>query len=177
MVTENPAMSGDESFSPGFYFRTLSRMLEEPRRFFSELSPEIGVFRPLMFLTVSSVLFTSGSLLGTGDSVSAFEGILFANAVGMVFIASGIGYMILVMMVGRRTTYGRVFAIYAFSAGVTLLASWIPFFLWITEPWKWWLIGIGLTRNLGLSRKQALIVIGLSIGVLYLFFRSLLPLL
>ncbi len=177
MVAENRIMDEKESFTLGFYFRTLSGVLAEPRRFYSELHPGTGMFQPLMFLIVSSLLFTGGSLMGTGETLSIAGGILFVNAVGMVFIASAVGYMILVMMAGRRVSYERFFTVYALSAGVTLLASWVPFFLWITEPWKWWLIGTGMTRHLGLARKQALIVIGLSIGVMFLFFRSLLPLL
>jgi len=170
-------MDEKETFTLGFYFRTLSGVLAEPRRFFSELHPGAGMFQPLMFLIVSSLLFTGGSFMGTGETLSIAGGILFVNAVGMVFIASAFGYLILVMMAGRRVGYGRFFTVYALSAGVTLLASWIPFFLWITEPWKWWLIGTGMIHYLGLTRTRAWIVIGLSIAVMVLLFQSLLPLL
>lgn len=162
--------------SPGFYFRTLTRILGEPRRFFRELPPETGLLSPLMFLMASSVLSAGGAMAGTENQPLITGGILFANAVGMVFIASGIGYLVLIPVAGRRVPYSRFFAVYAFSAGVTLLASWLPFFICLTEPWKWWLIGAGMIHSLGLTRTQALIIIGISIGVMILFFRSLLPL-
>ena len=164
------------SLSRGFYFRTLTRILGEPRRFFCELGPETRMLSPLMFLMVSSVLSAAGAMAGTGSRSLITGGILFVNSVGMVFVASGIGYLILTPVAARRIPYQRFFAVYAFSAGVTLLASWLPFFTCLTEPWKWWLIGTGMIHSLGLTRTQALVVIGLSISILILFFGSLLPL-
>ena len=97
-------------------------------------------------------------------------GIFFINAVGMVLITASLGYMVMIMTLGKRATFIRFFSIYAFSSGVTLLASWLPFFLIITEPWKWWLIGIGMMKCWGFTRGQAIMVILLSLGILILFF-------
>ena len=61
-------------------------------------------------------------------------GVFFINAMGMTFIAASIGFMVMIAIMGRRVTFARFFSIYALSAGVTLLASWLPFFIWLTEP-------------------------------------------
>jgi hypothetical protein len=82
----------------------------------------------------------------------------------------------MVMTMGRTVTFARFLGVYALSSGVTLLASWVPFFALLTEPWKWWLIGTGMTRRFGLRWQQALLIISLSIGILLLFFGSLSPL-
>ncbi|MEE4358071.1 MAG: YIP1 family protein [Desulfococcaceae bacterium] len=170
-------MTDTQKFSLGFYFQVMSRMLGNPREFFSDLSPDTEMMPPLLFLTVSSLIFAVSGVMN-GPSAPALTGsILFVNAVGMVFISSGLGYMVIFMTQGKRFPFRRIFAIYAFSSGLTLLASWIPFFLVITEPWKWWLIGTGMTCHLSLNWKQALAVVLLSVGIILLFFWSLIPLL
>jgi hypothetical protein len=80
------------------------------------------------------------------------------------------------MFWGRKVTFRRFFSVYAIASGVTLLASWIPLFIFITEPWKWLMIGIGLTQTVGLKWLHSVLVIVLSIGMMVLFFWSLLPL-
>ena len=102
-------------------------------------------------------------------------GIFFINAVGMTVVAAGVGYLVMTVIMGTKVTFGRFFSIYALASGVTLLASWIPFFIWLTEPWKWWLIGTGLVKKCGFKLPQVLIIIGLSVGVMFLFFCSVLP--
>ncbi|WP_373500701.1 YIP1 family protein [Desulfococcus sp.] len=162
-------------FSVRFYFRTLSQLLANPKGFFTELPSDMGMATPFCFLMVSSIIFTLASLMNAAVGPLVAVAIFMANAVGMVFITSGLGFMVTVLALGRKDGYGRFFAVYAFSAGVTLLSSWMPYFLFIAEPWKWWLIYTGLTRNLALKWQQALMVIGLSITILILFFYSMLP--
>ena len=98
------------------------------------------------------------------------------NAIGMVLIAAALGYLVMALTIGKQVSFTRFFSVYAFSSGVTLLASWIPFFIWITEPWKWWLIGTGMVKGCGFSLSQALVIIGVSISVMFLLFWSVLPL-
>jgi len=101
--------------------------------------------------------------------------ILFLNALGMTFITAGVGFMVMGMIRGRRVPFRRIFAVCAYSSGVTMLASWIPLFVWITEPWKWTLISIGMVRACGLSWKQTILVMGISVLVIVLFFWSVMP--
>jgi len=170
-------MTDTQKFSIRYYFRVMSRILGDPKNFFSELSPDTGMRLPLLFLTVSALIFTGSSLMSDPPNPAFTAGILLLNAMGMVFIASGAGYMVIMITLGKRIAFQRVFAIYAFSSGVTLLASWMPFFLIITEPWKWWLICTGMTRHLCLSWKQTLSAVILSVGMIILFFWSLIPML
>ena len=171
----NRQSSIDYRFTIGFYFQTLTRILGSPRRFFGELPEKIGFRQPLGLLLTSSLFFTGASLTSIHERPVLMAGILLVNAVAMPFITSGVGFMVMTMTVGRRVTYTRLFAVYAFAAGVTLLASWIPLFVWITEPWKWMLIAIGMVKGCGLRWTQAILIAGLSILILVLFFWSLGP--
>lgn len=170
-------MPETKKFTFRFYLLTLNKVLEQPRKFFSELPQESELKKPFGFLIVSSLFFAVAiTVSGMCPNPFVIGSIFFINAIGMVFISAGIGYMAMTMIMGRNVTFVRFFSIYAFASGVTLLASWIPLFVWLTEPWKWWLIGIGLTKACGFSWKQAVLVIGISMVVLVLFFRSLIPL-
>ena len=152
-------------------------MIAEPRCFFSDLPVDSGFIKPLGFLIVSSIFFTGASVVSRMPANPLYLGsIFFINAVGMVLIASGLGYMVMVMFFGSSVTFKRVFSIYAFSSGITLLAAWIPLFIWIAEPWKWWLIGTGMARSCGFRSRQIIIIIGLSLGIMILLFQIALPL-
>jgi len=169
-------MEQTEKFTLQFYFRTLTKILRGPRRFFNELPQDLGLKQPLGFLIVSSLFFAGASLVrGMPPNPVVLGIIFFTNAMGMAFIAAGLGYMVMTAMMGKKVTFTRFFGIYALSSGVTLLASWAPFFVYLTEPWKWWLIGTGMLRSCGFRITQALIIIGGSIGIMILFFWSVLP--
>lgn len=164
-------------FSLGFYLSAVTRIMGSPREFFANFGPVSGWGYSLPFLLLSSAIFTGARLMGTVDRPLLWAAILMVNAVGMVFLASAAGYLTLVMTAGRTVGYGRFFGVYAYATGVALLASWVPFFLFIAEPWKWWMIGVGMTRGLGLRPFRAFLVILLSVAVLVLFFVSLRPML
>ncbi|MEW6672253.1 MAG: YIP1 family protein [Thermodesulfobacteriota bacterium] len=163
--------SQSDKFSIGFYFRTLTRLLGEPRKFFDEFPPEPGFIKPVGFLILSGLFFTIASLItNTYTQPALMAAILFVNAVGMPLIASSLGFVVIIWAMGRPQTFPRFFSIYAFASGVTLLASWIPYFVWFTEPWKWWLIAIGLVHGCGFSWKQSLMVTTASFGLLVFIF-------
>ncbi len=160
-----------------FYFQTLTKMLGEPGRFFQGLPPESG-FGPMFgFLLVSSLFFSGAGLVITMPSNPfLWGGIFLVNALGMTFIGAGLGYMTMTLFFGRKVRFTRLFSVYALASGVTLIASWLPFFVWLTEPWKWWLVGTGLVKACGFNLGQTLLIIGVSIGIMVLFFWSALPL-
>ena len=163
-------------FSFGYYFTALSKILGTPRTFFGELSEDTAFTQSLGFLT-SSAIFSTVALLMTqlAENLALAGGIYFVNAMGMTAIAAGLGYMLITMFLGQKMPFRQVFSVYAFASGVTLLASWIPLFVWITEPWKWILIGLGLTKHCGLGWRFAVFAILMSIAMIVLFFWSLLP--
>jgi hypothetical protein len=169
-------MAETEKFSVGFYVRTVTRMLGQPRQFFTDLQHEASMRQSLGFLVISSLFFAGAAVVSSMSSQPILMGtIYFVNSFGMAFIAAGVGYIVMTMSMGKKATFTRLFGIYALSSGLTLLASWLPFFVWLTEPWKWWLIGTGMTMHCGFSRKQAILVIGASIIVMVLAFYSVLP--
>jgi len=95
--------------------------------------------------------------------------------VGMVFIASGLGYLVMIMITRKSVTFKRLFSIYAFASGTTMLAAWIPLFIWLAEPWKWWLIATGMNKACGFKGRYIILIIGLSISVMVFLFRTALP--
>jgi hypothetical protein len=167
-------MTAGTAFSLRFYLTTLTRLSVNPRAVLAELQPEAGWSRPLGMLLVSSLLFAGACVIAQPGPQPVYLGpIYFANAVGMTLIAAGAGWLIITLMRGREIAFRRVFTIYALAAGITLLASWVPGLVLLTEAWKWWLIGTGMTRGLGLPRHQALTVVAISIALIILLFWSL----
>jgi hypothetical protein len=168
-------MGDSERFSIQYYYATLTRLWFSPGRFFSE-NPESRTFgKPFAFLLLSSLFFAAASLLYIHEQVVFKVTILLFNALAMPFVAAAFGYLVMTMTMGKRTGYLRLFTVYAFASGATLLLAWIPFSLWFTETWKWVLIGIGLVRACRFRPLQAVAVIGFSVIILILFFWSLGP--
>jgi hypothetical protein len=161
-------------FSITYYFQVLTKVLGAPGTFFRELPENNGFIQSIGFLVVSAA-FSSGAAVLTQplEQPLVAGGIYFINAMGMTLIAAGLGYIIMVMTAGRKVGFQRFFCVYAFASGVTLLAAWIPLFVWLTEPWKWILIGVGLSKTIGLKWIPIVLIIGISIAVIILFFWSL----
>jgi hypothetical protein len=174
-MPESIATANNDRFTLGSYFQTLTRILGSPGQFFSEFPEDVGFGRPFGFLLISSLFFTGASLTCIHEKPILIAGILFVNSITMPFGSAGLGFMVMSMAIGKRVTFARLFAVYAFAAGVTLLASWIPLFIWLTEPWKWMLIALGMVKGCGLRWTQAFLIIGLSVFILVLFFWSLGP--
>ncbi|MBU1196570.1 MAG: hypothetical protein KKE62_10525 [Proteobacteria bacterium] len=167
-------MSGSFLKTGQFYASSVIQLLIEPGLFFWELPEKITLKRTLGFMMICSVFFAGASLL-TGDysrSVWKMAGIFFINAFGMMLISSFLGYVAMVMVNGRQYSFSLVLGIYAFSWGLTLFLSWLPFFVWLTEPWKWWLIYTGFRNTCGISRKKSLIILVISMTVQFFLIYS-----
>ncbi len=162
-------------FSFGFYFQALAGILSSPRRFFSGLPHGDAMGPALGCLLASSLFFACAGLTLPHERPFITAAVLCLNAVFMCFISAAVGYAVMTMTLGRRVGFSGFFSVYAYSASVTLLAAWIPLLVWITEPWKWLLIGMGLVRACGLRWFQAAMIVGISIFVMVVFFWSLGP--
>jgi hypothetical protein len=169
------AMTNNDRFTFGFYFQSLTRILGSPNQFFSELPEEMGFRKPFGFLLISSLFFTGASLTCIYDRHVLMAGILFINAIAMPFVTAGAAFIVITMTMIERVTFSRLFAVIAFAAGVTMLASWIPLFVWLTEPWKWLLIAMGMVKTCGFRWMQAIVIVACSIFFVLLFFWSLGP--
>ena len=158
------------------YWRIIVRIFATPREFFANFGGDGPGTRQALIFLVSTAIFSSGAaiLVHHPPKPLAVFGILFANAVGMCFFAIMVSYIIMIMWLGRKANFRDLFRIFAFASGTTLLLSWIPFSLLFTEIWKWWLIFTGLTMGVGFKKKEAAVVLVLSVFVIVLFFRSLL---
>ncbi|MEJ2101829.1 MAG: YIP1 family protein [Desulfobacterales bacterium] len=165
-----------DKFSMHFYVQAVFGILGHPRKFFSELSPTIGMNQPLGLLVLSAVFFCAANLMNVRPhAFFLMGGIYLLNAVGMVFIMAALGYLVMTLSIGKKVPFVRLLGIYALCSGVTLLISWVPYFVVLTEPWKWYLIGIGLTKGCGLKIKESILIIALSLTVWILFYWALIP--
>jgi len=158
------------------YFQTLTRVMAEPRAFFTELSKTVSIKIPFVFLLLSSAFFSlAANIVHQFPNPLMMTAILFINAIGMTLISAGLGYMLMVILAGRQFSFVQATSVYAYASGTVFLAAWIPMALWLTELWKWWLIGTGLCRTCGLKRHQAWLVVAFSIGVMVMVFWAILP--
>lgn len=152
-------------------------MLGEPRKFFAELPEETEWIQPIGVLFVSSLLFTGASIIvGMPRNPFLSAVILLVNAMGMVVITAGLGYIVMIVTQKKPEPFSRFFSIYAYASGAMLLIAWMPYFIWLTEPWRWWLIGNGLVKGCGLKVKEAILIIGLSLAIVILLFWLLISL-
>ena len=173
-IIHHPSSINDR-FTFGYYFQTLTKMLSSPGRFFGELPVETGFRRSLGFLIISGLFFSGASLTTISENQILMAVILLVNAISMPFVSAGITFMVITMAMGKRVTFQKLFSVYAYATGVTLLASWIPLFVWLTEPWKWILIVMGMVKGCGFSWGKAILIIAVSIFIVVLFFWSLGP--
>ena len=158
-----------------FYSATVMGILGHPRKFFGNMPESVGMIQAAGFLTVSAILHCAAALIHTAPSnYLVMGGTLLANAIGMVFLLTGLGFTVVNVTSKSKVRFGRLFRIYALSAGVTLLISWVPAVLVYTEIWKWWLIGTGMTYGLGFKWYRALSIVGFSIVTTILLFHWLL---
>ena len=157
-----------------FYSYSLIQLLIEPGQFFKELAENTTLKKTLGFMVICCSFFAMASLLTGAYSrpVWIMAIIFFVSAAGMILMSSLLGYTAMVMILGKRTPFSIIFSLYAFSSGVTLFISWLPFFLWFTEPWKWWLIYTGFKNTCGLTWKQALLVLLISMTIQFFLIYS-----
>ena len=149
-------------------------LLLNPRRFFSEEGQRAHWALAFGFVLISAFISSGAGLLLTRPLSPLLTGsILFVNAVGMVLISTGFAYLVVWLIRGERIRFEKLFSIYAFAGSMPLLLSWVPGAFWITELWKWWLVGTGLTRSTNFRGTQVAMIMGCSIGLTILFFWSL----
>ncbi len=157
-----------------FYIGTVLKIMGEPGAFFESQSGQTAVGRPLAVLLVSALIYTGAcALVYTTPWSWTVSGILLINAAGTPIIAAGVCCLAMRIIYGRCASFGRILGIYAYASAAFLLAAWMPYALIIAEPWRWWLIGKGLIRGSGLSRRAALLLIGITIVTLVLLYRIL----
>jgi len=151
-----------------FYGLALIQLLIEPGVFFAALPVKHTLGGTLGFLGLSSGFYAGAGLLtgaapGSPAAMALTSFARFLGASGMMLIGGAIGYSAMVMICGKKAGFSLVFGIYVYASGITLLLAWLPFMLWFTEPWKYWLVWSGFKNGCGLSGKRALAVLAVSL--------------
>ena len=163
---DNTLVSEDK-FSFAVYFQIISEITRQPKVFFQNKLIGKSWKTPLYVLMISGLIFSIASVVASMSKTPIMMGLVyFANGVGMVFITSGMGYALSRLFMKTKVSYQRIFAIYAYASGAVLILSWLPYMIWITEPFRWWMIGCGLVKNIGFTIKGALTIILLSISII-----------
>lgn len=159
------------------FLDTWMQLIRAPKTFFGAYDDRVRRLSPVLFLAVSSLVSALSAMLLGSHSGNLIKGaILAVNGFGMATLAAIFAYMALVPVAGKGIPFGRLFGVFAHSSGVTLLFSWIPALVLLTEPWRWWLIWTGMRRGCGLTRGQAAVVLTLSFAMIVMLFWILLPL-
>ena len=159
-----------------FYSYALIQILIEPKRFFTELPENTSMAKSLGFLVLFGIFYTGASLLiGNYDDPAGMAVIFFLSGVGMAFVSACVSYVIMVMTIGRKTGFEMIFSVHAYSSWIFLLVSWVSFFFWFTELWKWWLVYAGF-RNAGrISGGPAILILLVTMTVHFFLFFYLYP--
>jgi hypothetical protein len=162
---EGPVMVSAVRKSGRFYAYALIQLLIEPGLFFRELVEKTRPRRAVEFMVICCLFYALASLLTGAYSqpVGIMGLIFFMNAAGMILISSTLGYMAMVMIAGKKASFAIVFSMFL---------SWLPVLLWITEPWKWWLICTGLKHACHLSWKKSIVIVAVSTIVLFFLVYS-----
>lgn len=163
----------DEMNRPGtlsalkFHSQGVIRLLIEPVLFFAELPAVHTLGRAIGFTALCAGFYAGAGLLtGPGPQSPAVMALIyFINAAGMVFISAVTGFCTMVMIGGKKQGFSLVFGLYAYASGITMLISWLPFMLWFTEPWKYWLVYTGFRQSCGLSKVRSILVLLISVPV------------
>ncbi|MBI9075459.1 MAG: hypothetical protein JEZ02_08630 [Desulfatibacillum sp.] len=157
------------------YFQALTGVLSRPGAFFSSLEEDIPMGKPLGFLIACALFYTGASLTCLSHGHAIMAGVYLLNSLLMPILSAGACFLVMTMFLGRRVTFKTLVAVHAYAAGVTMLAAWIPLFVWFTEPWKWCLITLGMVKAGKLTWLQSILVALASIFLISMFFWSMMP--
>ncbi len=173
----NKSLNGLENdrWSLREYFDALVSMVKRPGEFFGNFPENPGYRRSLAFLLLSSLFFAGAGLAANLDRQMEITLVLWVNALGMPVISAALCFAALTLTTRRRQSFALVFAVFAYASGTTMLLSWIPWILFATELWKWYLVGLGLVKVFGLKWSGALLMLGITLVSLFLFFYSIFP--
>lgn len=149
-------------------------ILANPKRFFSEDAATIPASRAVFFLSVCSGMSAAAGLASVSFTDPVRYGLIpFVNALLMTLLAAILGFVVMELLFGKKSTFSVIFKIYCVSSAITLLFSWVPGSGWFTEPWKWWLVYTGLKLTCGLTGLKACLILATSLAVQVAFFCSL----
>ena len=147
------------AFSIQFYLQTAAQLARRPGEFFSDSTVRSGWVQPVGFLLISSLIHATAGL--TQSSLTPWLGFSLAlvNALVTTTVAALAAYPAVMLFQRNHPPLQDVFSIYAYTAGLTLLVTWLPSLLWFGEITKWALVGVGLVKALNMTRWQALVVV------------------
>lgn len=154
-----------EPFSIQFYLHTAAQLARRPGEFFSDPVVRSGWAQPLGFLLISSLIHATAGLTQTALTPWLGFSLALVNAMVTTTVAALAAYPAVMLFQRNHPPLLDVFSIYAYTAGLTLLVTWLPSLLWFGEITKWALVGVGLVKGLNMNRWQALVVVVVSFAL------------
>jgi hypothetical protein len=154
----------------GSLARTMGQMIFYPGSFYEGLDIDEGYGKPLIFLFVMSSFFSLLSCIYMTEKRPLFGAILFLNHFFTPFITALALYCMTWLSKGNRFSYKGLFAISAY-ADITSLFAWIPGLGVISGLWRFYLIGLGMTKKGNIKGIEACIYIFFCAFIIFLLIR------
>jgi hypothetical protein len=156
------------------FSRTVSDLVLRPGVFFEAPEDSQRYLPPLAFLLLVCVIFTALAALILDQKRALHVLILFLNGVSLPFVIAFLLYLVAWVLCPKTFHYHSLFAITSY-ANVTLLIAWIPGLEWMTGIWKFYLIGLGITKQGQVSGVKAFACILVAAAALLLLIQLLIP--
>lgn len=181
--TDGAPEQGEESpraprFGVGVYFKMLQMLIVSPRQFFTAMGEDTAISGcAFKFLLISGVFHSCVYMTYFTERTAAVAIALVLNALGMPVLLAGLTHLAHAMTSSDKISFRKLFAIYAFATGTTMIVSWIPAVHILTELWRFILVVIGLVKACGLSWVRSVLLVLAGVVLLLMLFWSLFPLL
>ena len=139
----------------------LREVLFAPGVVYKRLDETGGLFRLLTGFFPLAGLYGVMVALVTPEARIGAALLSVTNALVMATLISLCAWLALQLVGRKRLLLGRVVPAVAYGFGMSFLIAWVPGSLWLSEFWKWTVMGIGFCRLTGLRRGQVLGAIAL----------------
>ena len=167
-----------KTFSLAAYTRTLADLVVCPGAFFTERFNTVSVWHASGVLFLSALFSAMCLAMLSSQSAPLLTGMIgFVNGIFMTAVGCAIGYLVCLLIVGNRPSLSRLWALYSLSSGAVLLIAWVPSAFFLTEPWRWVLIGMGMVRGLKINRSRAVFIVLFTFGTTVLTVYAILAIL
>ncbi|MFO8082997.1 MAG: YIP1 family protein [Desulfobacterales bacterium] len=147
------------------FYRDAFKVLLNPKVFYESMPEQKDQQALIVFVTISSLLYSLAATLFTRDQQLIFLVMFFFNGLLMPILLAAILYLVLHLL-QTGIGYGLALAITGY-ANAALFFAWIPAMAPFAELFRYYLIGVGIAKVAGLSGWKAFFVL-LGMGALLL---------
>lgn len=151
----------------GFY-RDIVKIVLDPKRFFETLPDQKHQGAAVVFLCICAAVYSTAATFFAHENHSTYFFLMLTNSTLYPVVTAASLHLVLKASGSARSDFSTTFMIVAY-ANVVLLLAWIPGLAPFTEVFKYYLVGTGLVKTLGITWLRAIGVIFATLGLLLLF--------